>query len=80
MPPKSHFVTEKPPVYEVRQVDEDDKESDWVVVNTADAGDVRQISNAQYKERFQRSRAKADPVPGVTPGGESPPPPDENSV
>ena len=62
-----NLFTEKPPVYEARQVDSDDKNSDWVVVNTQDESDVRTFSNEAFKARFSRSRAKVDPVPGVQP-------------
>lgn len=69
-------VTEKPVVYEARQVDSDDKESDWVLVNTNNPEDVRNVTNEQYRAQFQRSRAKADPVPNFDPDSD-PVDPDE---
>lgn len=60
-------VTPVPPVYESRQVDSDDKNSDWVLVNVNDPSDVRTVSNDDYRKGYKRSQAKADPVPGFAP-------------
>lgn len=49
-------VTEKPAVFESRQVDSDDKDSDWVLVNVNDPSDVRRVSNDDYKARFTVTR------------------------
>lgn len=63
----NNFYTEKPPVYEARQTNPDDPDSPYVVVNTHNNEDVRYISKDAFKDRFVKSRTKADPVEDFEP-------------
>lgn len=48
-------VTPKPPVYEARQVEEDNENSDWVLVNVNNPEDVVYVSNEEYQELYEES-------------------------
>ncbi len=71
--PRTATVTEKPVVWEARQV-ADDRDSDWVLVNSFNTQDVRVVSNEEYKARYTRSRATVEHVP-ATPAIQSDQPP-----
>lgn len=62
-------VTENPPVFEARQISEDE-DSSWVLVNENDESDVKYISNEEYKARYTEVDEPVDPFNDVTPVNE----------